>query len=466
MILTEKQFQSETAIFESIQKTKDIKSLILQYLQETGMKHSAFCFGHEANVAVDKYMTQGRLLNLVEKGIEMEQKEKESEKTHSSALPITTNRSSKQFKKKAKGSQKYASTHGKISQQLSLEELISSQVQLELQKLRLNPPSENSIMSQTLSNYSPKEVVGSKVHPRRKKNLTYSNFGQVANEVVGMKRKAKGRRPKIKGSRRRMEVPKKGKSPVAQREPKSILKSSNARNSNFSMNSSNPSDLPKTKKSITIKDIKSLNCSEIKQTSKERISSSRRYETQRTINLTDEVETTNKKKEDFLSAKKEQETQFNEGFSFGGSEKEEEVKTPKKSIHSSHRKTNSYHRPEHMSRSMFSNTLTSVRRASSTSSEECITSAKYFFRDSGSVFEPYEFRAFENHVVVFDRFFKKLCVFDIPRFSNRGVGRGKVTGELAFFSLTESFSKKSPFFTLNKNLVFYTATQFIAFDYK
>ena len=51
----------------------DIRSLVMQYLKESQMIHSAFCFKHEAKIEADNFMSRDRLINLVEKGLNFEQ---------------------------------------------------------------------------------------------------------------------------------------------------------------------------------------------------------------------------------------------------------------------------------------------------------------------------------------------------------------------------------------------------------
>lgn len=472
MLIAESPHILDKSLTESVPgKDKNIKSLILQYLQETGMQHSAFCFGHEATVTVDKYMTSGRLLSLVEKGIRAEQREKEStgKLAQFSNLPISVNRSIKQFKKKPKISQKFSSTYETLSNKMSLEELISSQVQFQLQKFKLGGPSETSIHSQNQSLNSPTDKAPPiKMHPRRKKNMTYSGFSQLQKEIKPIIKRGKksvnrsGNKKRIKNSKKRVSMNQ------SQQEPKSILKNSSRRKFNFAEDSSsfaNQKQNPKSRKSITIRDIKSLNCSEIKQTTTEKITSSKLYETEHTIKLTDEVETPSKKDINFLSHRKDSEQVLNEGFSFGGSEKEtQETSTPKKPRQSSNRRfeagTSSL-----LSRSMYDNGFGNSTRELGLSSGEIINLANYFYRDSGKNFEPYEFRSYENFVIVFDKYLKQICLFNVPLDSAKQE-KSLMTSTLSFFSLTESFSKKSPFFTMNKNLIFYTASQFIAFDYR
>ena len=116
---------------------------------------------------------------------------------------------------------------------------------------------------------------------------------------------------------------------------------------------------------------------------------------------------------------------------------------------------------------MYNNNLSAFRQSSLNSSEEFIVSNKYFNIDSGKDFESYEFRTYKNHVIVLDRFCKKLCIFNIQKNSKKSLYENqKIFSDFGYYSLTERFWKKSPFIALDQYLVFYTASQFIAFDYK
>jgi hypothetical protein len=479
MLLSERHLTSEHSSKEiplTLSRNKNIKSLILQYLKENAMPHSAFCFGHEANVSVDKYMTSGRLLNLVEKGIQMEQREKNSseKQMHYSALPITVNRSSKQFKKKAKLSQKYSSTYETMSNQLSLEDFISSQVQFQLQQFKMGAPSESSITSINKSNPPMLETnTQKKMHPRRKKNMTCSGFSQIKKELKPIRKK--GKKSMIKGIiRTKAKNSKQRFSENPNQNPKSILKNSSRRKSNFAEDTGSftTSYNPKSKKSITIRDIKSLNCSEIKETNTQKITSSKRYETEHTIKLTDEAHPAHSLsqrdvKNSFLSIRKDSGQIFNEGFSFGGSEKEAEISQTPKKKKTQKSKRNSVRKSGLLSTSMYDNGFPSIPRGTGHSSEEIINSSKYFYNDSGLEFEPYEFRSHENYVIVFDKYLKKICMFNVPQYLEESNRREMdISSTPMFFSLTETFSKRSPFFTMGRNLIFYTASQFVAFDYK
>jgi hypothetical protein len=205
-------------------------------------------------------------------------------------------------------------------------------------------------------------------------------------------------------------------------------------------------------------------------TNTEKIKSSKKYETQRIISVTDEIEATDKKlfkEEPYTSANADINQTFNEGFSFGGSEKEDSSsKTPKKSLLSSQRGTQSNRRKHFQTKSLYSNKI-SPSRVSINSSEEYITCNKYFLIDSGINFEPYEFKTHGNQVIVLDKFFKKLCYFQIPsNSSNNSFSSRQLISEQQFYSLTEKFRKMSPFISLDKYLIFYTASQFIAFNYR
>lgn len=455
MILNEKKIQSERRVFTPNTSPNNIKSLILQYLRETGMQHSAFCFTHEAKVCGDKYMTQGRLLGLVEKGILFEQREKETDSNPSPGLPISLNRSFRQFKKKSKLNPKFASIHESMTQQMSLEELISSQVQLQLKRLRVGNSNPSSLMSQTHSNFS------TKLGNKHRHTVTEGELAQIDKQstehmIIGKKSPAKGGRRK----KREHHTP---------REPKSILKTSRKQSSRGGKEKpSRSSKAPKSRKSITIRDIKSLNCSEVKSTRTEQIASSKRYETQKIINVVDEFDPKDSPVPDQYHSVKKTDQTFNEGFSFGGSDKEDTpVKKPPVeplSPSSSHRKARLRRNNETRAKSLYNNP--DPRSSLASSSGEFVDTSKYLVPDSGSRFKAYEFRTFANRVIALDRFARRVCLLRVPRHKSRGAETRSVQLGPEFFSLTERFWKMSPFIALDQCLVFYTASQFIAFDYK
>lgn len=409
-------------------------------------------------------MTQGRLLNLVEKGFLFEQREKEVDAKLSPKLPIMANRSFRQFKKKPKLNPKFASIHENMTQKMSLEELISSQVQMQLKLLRAGDTNQPAMMSQTLSGFS---VASEKSGTKNRHTLTEGELGRIEQDsILHIKN---GGKSGMKEKRGKDGVLRKKRDSGLPREPKSILKSS--RKQSFrgkKEKSAKASKAPKSRKSITIRDIKSLNCSEIKSTRTEQIASSKRYETQKIINVVDEFDSKDaQEQEQFHSVKKHNQT-FNDGFSFGGSDKED---TPTKktqpnppSPSSSHRKSRMRRTKETRAKSLYNNV--DPRSSLASSSGEFVDAGKYLVPDSGARFKAYEFRTFGNRVVALDRFARRMCLLRVPRHkAQNGEARSVQLGP-EFFSLAEWFWKMSPFIALDHALVFYTASQFIAFDYK
>ena len=91
----------------------NINMLILQYLKEENMKHSAFCFGHEAQILRDPLTAPSRLLQLVKRGLGAERND-QSQMTHS--------QTGSRFKKRKTGSwimsPTYVTNSGRSHQEL------------------------------------------------------------------------------------------------------------------------------------------------------------------------------------------------------------------------------------------------------------------------------------------------------------------------------------------------------------
>ena len=97
----------------SQQPLLDINILILQYLKEHKMNHSAFCFGHEAQIQRDPLTAPRRLLQLVKRGLAAERNQH---------LDLANSKPGSRFKKRKTGSwvmsPTYVNHSGRSHQQL------------------------------------------------------------------------------------------------------------------------------------------------------------------------------------------------------------------------------------------------------------------------------------------------------------------------------------------------------------
>lgn len=111
---------------------KDIACMVHQYLYETNMKHSAFCFRHEAKITRQANLEPNKLVSLLKKGFLLENLEKGSEEM--------LHRLDKQVRNYTSSSRKHSRSMSleddeTLKREVSLKQYISGKIQSELNKL-------------------------------------------------------------------------------------------------------------------------------------------------------------------------------------------------------------------------------------------------------------------------------------------------------------------------------------------
>ena len=112
---------------------KSMKSLVLSYLEETGMQHTAFCYKHEAQVIMNQKIETGKLLSLVQKGFMLENLEKESQQVVNKLNKQVIN-----YANSAKDQRQSFSREEQedtLKKEISLKHYISSKINSELNRM-------------------------------------------------------------------------------------------------------------------------------------------------------------------------------------------------------------------------------------------------------------------------------------------------------------------------------------------
>lgn len=128
--------------------SKQIQALILQFLRESNMTHTAFCYKHEANVISEDKMGPMRLLNLVDKGLIMEKLEQDSQNEFMKSNKDMMDKWQKPRPKLRSQSELYPK---KTGDNLNLKNYIDNILQDELNKI-LNKRLGGSFESSALTN--------------------------------------------------------------------------------------------------------------------------------------------------------------------------------------------------------------------------------------------------------------------------------------------------------------------------
>ena len=113
--------------------SKEINTMVLHFLRETGMIHSSFCFEHEAMVNWNRQLTPGRLQSLVEKGYILEKLEEETRnafKKKNKDIFLYSKRRKTRTRSMAKEDKKPK------EEVLDLKNYISSRIQIELLNIK------------------------------------------------------------------------------------------------------------------------------------------------------------------------------------------------------------------------------------------------------------------------------------------------------------------------------------------
>ena len=110
-------------------KEKEVNLLVLKYLEERGMRHSAFCFKHEAEIARKAQVKEGKLFSLVKKGLILEDLEKESQEV--------LRKLDKEVRDYAvlNGGESVSREEETLKKEISLKEYISTKISWELNRM-------------------------------------------------------------------------------------------------------------------------------------------------------------------------------------------------------------------------------------------------------------------------------------------------------------------------------------------
>lgn len=406
-------------------KNKDICSLILQFLHEGNLIHSAFCFAHETKIKGDKYLTRGRLLDLVEKGLSFERSNKKQKNQ------IEKNRSTGES-------------------QLNIEKMIGQRVQQELRKLGINASGsqELSQLSSTVS-FNRNESAGRESGKGVEEDLLSKNFsGSLNPPVIETPRELKEGEPFFTSqpSNRTESVPKKS-TPASSKFVKNYFKEMP---DNFFKSS--PKPLPR--KSIKIpftaspNSSKTLKASENPAKTKPKIRppSKNRYPS------------SNSNRRKNVSNPKTRYVYKRELTFRGSNTRAEEPSNLFKS-----------QRPKSLKQANNNFRMRgSINLELTPSMEEFINSSKYFISDYSELFAPGESLVFENFVFVSDARQRRFGIFSVSADgpSNSIFKEQPRLSQLRRYSLRDKFFHSLPSKVFDQFLIYFTAHQFIAFDYK
>ena len=416
-------------------KNKDICSLILQFLVESGLVHSAFCFRHETQINSDKYLTRGRLLNLVEKGLLSEKSNK---------IP-----SKPSFPKP-------------MAPKLNIEQMISQRVQQEMQRLGINPPMNRNMsgLSSTVS-FNRQESDFKQSESEQQMVLSHEQSIDVHPPVIETPKEIKDNVPFFtKESKHESVEPAKIKKPPNRDRASSTqnrLKQSAMRGHYFrdipdNFFKSNPRPLPR--KSIKLKDQKSPNSSSTLKAPKKEISSTptAKGKSSRPIRqISPQPGHRGHPKMPQNDTKI-----FNRELTFKQSEPSGEQQLFKST------------RPKSLRQAQRFRTRGSINLGLTSSMEEFINSGKYFAKDHSMSFVVGDSSVYLTHVLLTDFSGKRLCLFKMlpSKTANSFIKEDIILSPLQRFVLREQFWQESPRRVFNHFLVFFTDHQFIAFDYR
>ena len=117
-------------------RQNDLNFLILNYLRETNMNHTAFCFKHEAQITRKAKLKEGKLFSLVKKGFILENLEKESQQVLTKLDKQVRDFAASNRDQRHSMSRQEEET---LKRELSLKQYISTKISSELNKMMKDP---------------------------------------------------------------------------------------------------------------------------------------------------------------------------------------------------------------------------------------------------------------------------------------------------------------------------------------
>ena len=406
---------------------KDMRTMILHYLRETGMIHSAFCYEHEAGIKWDNETHSGKLLSLVEKGFVMENLERESREMFSK-MNKEVLQTSHRGKAKTKTRLMVHEESEILKKGFNLKEYISSKIQYELNKLK-----ENNAQTGTRNSRS----TFSSQFSGMKDDLPSHSTSYHNNLAISTTQSNRAKTIK----------------------------------NNYNIANSDIQGLPHTAFITTDFSKKDINANKNRKMRNSFANPSHpnsKQSTQKVLNLNPNSKSQNQI--DFNN--------YNSKFSFanpqiGKSRNNSKdltrlSKTLNESFHYSQNKSwMKEFQPLTMNSSNDNFNKNNNGIPNNISTFDMITSDSAFLKKSEVTgFTCHRFFDYKNYLLSFDLKFRKLALMKIDGQLNGFEGGGQNNTKPVIFKICEGLRKKAPQFVFDSFLIFYSVNEFIVFDYK
>lgn len=391
--------------YQMTQNSEEITNLIFQFLRETNMLHTAFCYKHEAKITNEEKMQPLRLMNLIEKGFIMEKLEQES---RNDFIKSNKDRADNfnQIKSKLKSQSEIFT--GTLSNKINLKKYIDNILQEELNKVlheRLNGSFENLAMNDDDT------IERNKIKKLRNETIRFKSFSS-------------------KNTRRNSSIAFKNENVVNEN---SINNKTQQVTNPFIRSNSIQTDVvdPHTQ-------LGKLDLTEIKS-----------EQSSKNFNLhKNQDPNQDQKKELFLN-----ELSMNKAFTPNHS-----FEIPK----GADATFNSLNKILIDSNSAGKNSLQKKSQKNNDSKRDSIL----FEETEDSGFNFYSYLEYQNYILGFDESFKKIALIEISKDQLQSDQDGTPAFKQKIFQISYLLKKKELRYIMGDMLVFYSPQEFIVFDYK